>query len=190
MNILQIGTAGQKDHVYDFCLINKDSLTKVILVEPLPESLKQTREVYKDIPNCEFYELAIVDSDDSEITMYIPATSTDGTSSHASVFEDHLHKHLHPKTISLTTRASKINPLLDKFEGTIDRIYIDIEGMDEKVIRQIDFSKYDIRYLQYEAAHTDGPHNCGFKNHMLMQKLRSMGFELRRDGQYDIIAER
>lgn len=190
MNILQIGTAGQKDHVYDFCVTNKNSLTKVILVEPLPESLRLTKELYKEIPNCEFYELAIVDSNDSEVTIYLPATSTDGTSSHASVFKEHLHKHLHPKTTSLTVSASKINPLLDKFKGVIDKVYIDIEGMDERVIQQIDFTKHDIRYLQYEAAHTDGPHNCGFKNHMLMQKLKFFGFDLRGDGKYDIIAER
>ena len=49
-----------------------------------------------------------------------------------------------------------INQLLDKYQLTdIDVLFIDTEGFDDKIIKSIDFDKYNIKEIYYEHLHID-----------------------------------
>ena len=50
--------------------------------------------------------------------------------------------------------STTINELFDKYQLIkIDLLFIDTEGYDEKIIKSINFEKYDISELYYENLH-------------------------------------
>lgn len=188
MNILQIGVCDGVDHVFSFCEENQHSLKKVILVEPVPAAMIKVREQYKDIPNCRFVEAAAVYLEDSNaVDIYVP--TNEEVSGHSSLIKGHVFRHLHPEIKAITVNALHVNSILEKFnEEVIDRVYIDVEGLDVELISVIDFNRFKIPFLQFEAAHSDGTHKRGPKLRELLSYLEGLGYCCSPEGEYDYTA--
>jgi hypothetical protein len=78
---------------------------------------------------------------------------------------------------------------MELFNDKVDRLYIDIEGLDVEVLLSLDLFKYKPNYIEYEFTHADGAFRVGKMHETLVYRLVSFGYSLRRSGEYNIIAE-
>jgi FkbM family methyltransferase len=175
MNIVQIGCHDGDDHVFEFIKYNKNKIKRAILVEPLAEKITQAKEKYKDYNFVEFYECAIVDTfEDTEISFFYPEDLTH--SQIASINLDHV-KNFRSDIKEVKVKCINIQKFLEDLNlQKIDRFYIDTEGLDCKLIKQIDFNAYDIDYIEYEYIHSDGIHKYGENGIEAENKLIQLGY--------------
>jgi len=73
-----------------------------------------------------------------------------------------------------------LNELFDSYNfSKIDLLFIDTEGYDEKIIKSIDFEKYDIGEIYYENLHCDINslrHFLEIKNYQITPNVLSYGW--------------
>lgn len=168
MNIIQIGCNTGNDHVYEFIKSNK--CNNILLIDANPYVLDICKTQYLSLNNnnnnINFLNYAIVpDTLSDTIKFYIP--KEDKMSAHCSVSAEFVVRHLHPELEELDIPCLTINNLCRRYNiNNIDRLYIDAEGLDAKIVSSIDFSYIDIKYIYFEYTHTDGAFNRGenFKN--------------------------
>lgn len=192
MNIIQIGTNDGKDHVYDFISKNVDNIIdRVILVDANPNCIIQTVEQYSSMKNVEVFNYAIVvdENADKFIDIYYP--SHDKTSAHSSVLQAHMTGHGHTYLESAKVATTTLNDFFQSLGvTTIDRLYIDVEGLDVAVVNSVDFNKFDIKYLEFEFIHSD--HTLSWGGPKLQEcliRLEQFGFSYSKNG-YNIVATR
>ena len=136
-----------------------------MLVDASASALEKAKHFYRHFDGIEFRNIAVIDTDEDEIDLFYPENTPDNV--HCSVLESHVKKHkeiegnLYKKDPENVKKqkvpATRINTLLDYFKGEyIDRLYVDIEGLDCKIINDIDLEKYNIGYIRFEWAHSDG----------------------------------
>lgn len=186
MNIIQIGCHDGNDHVFEFISQNERNIERAILVEPLPEKIKEAQTKYKNFNFVEFHEVAIVDFEDKEeISFFFPrdlihsqisSTSFNHVANHRSDIEE-----IKVKCISIKKFLNKINL------SEIDRFYIDTEGLDCKLIKQIDFTKYNIKYLEYEYVHSDGINTFGQNGIFVENMLLNLGYKKNNNPPFNVI---
>jgi len=164
MNVLQIGCNNANDKVSKFLSDNKKNISKALLVDASPSALELARKFYKDFSFIDFKNVAVVDNDKTEVDLFYPINSPE--SGHCSILEEHVktHKEIEgrrdgrdpEKVEKLKVPAVRVNNLLDYFNGEyIDRLYVDIEGLDCAIINDIDLRKYDIGYIRFEHTHSE-----------------------------------
>jgi hypothetical protein len=174
MKILQIGCNNGKDHVLQY-IKNHDNITEVILIDASSEAIARCKETYSDIPNSTFLHSAVVTDDSGFVDLFIP-TNDDG-SEHSSLNFDHLVKHHHKNISNIKVPAININILLE-IHKSIDRLYIDTEGLDAQLVSSINFSKYKIPYIFFEFVHSDGAFNIGTNFERAINVLTNNGYKL------------
>ena len=164
MNILQIGCNEGNDKVSDFISKNKKYFSKVLLVDASSSALELAKTFYKDFEGIDFRHVAVIDSDESEIDLFYPANTPNNV--HCSVIEQHVTQHKKiegdiyqrpaEKVKKEKVPATRINNLLDYFDSQyIDRLYIDVEGLDCEIINDIDLQKYNVGYIRFEHTHSE-----------------------------------
>jgi FkbM family methyltransferase len=189
MIIVNIGANDGMDDCRDFVFTNRDKISRVLLVEPSEEALAKCRENYSDIPNAEFYNLAIVPADSNFAILYSPKDEPE--SHHSSLIPDHTLFHGYRKIEGIIRKAMGIGDFLIKNNVDIcDRLYIDTEGMDFYILSAIDFSKHKIGFIRYESYHFDGITNKGQNHKAFVQRLAGLGYSITKDGQWNEIAEK
>ncbi len=154
MNILQIGCNTGNDHVLEYVKNNQSNIDKIVLVDASLESINKCKITYANIPNCTFVHGAVVTDNSESVELFVP--SYDYSSEHASMNFDHLVQHNHGNINKISVPAINILKLLDQYQP-IDRLYIDTEGWDAKIVNSIDFNKHKIPYILFEYIHSDGP---------------------------------
>lgn len=175
MNIIQIGCHDGNDHVFQFVSENSHAIDRLILVEPLSEKIKEAKIKYQDFQFVEFFELAIVDFEDKdEISFFFPEDLIHSQIS--SIDINHVLRHrLDVKEIKV--KCLNIKKFLDSLNlSKIDKFYIDTEGLDCKIIKQIDFQKYSIDYIEYEYIHSDGSYTFGQNGSDVQNMLLNLGY--------------
>ncbi len=155
MNVVQIGTCKANDDLPDY--VKSNPVTKVILVEPMVVHHEDIRREYAGTPyiieNC-----AIVVNDLKEMSFFYH--NHDGPKFEvASVSREHILKHGYSNDenlVELSVPCMRINDLFQKHNlKKIDYLFIDSEGLDEVLIKDIDFEKYEIDQIYFEALHID-----------------------------------
>jgi hypothetical protein len=72
-----------------------------------------------------------------------------------------------------------INNLFHKYELTdIDILFLDAEGFDDRIIKDIDFSQFMIRNIYYENVHID--------NQSITEYLQSLGYSVKNGTKFSI----
>ena len=163
MNIIQIGCHNGNDKLSDFLKINKKHLSKTLLVDASPSALSMAKEFYKDFNTVEFSNFAVVNSDETEVEIFYPVDEANMSYSYCSVLQSHVEAHKNFEGIKTPQEikkeivpATRVNNLLKYFNDEyIDRLYLDIEGLDCLIINDIDFNKYDIGYIRFEHIHSE-----------------------------------
>ena len=191
MNILQIGCNEGNDKLSEFLKFYKKESPKTLLVDASSSALDLAREFYKDFDNIEFQHVAVVNTDDEEVDLFYPVDIPNNV--HCSLLEDHvkIHKKIEgqisnkpPMEVKKEKiRATRISALLDYFGGEpIDRLYIDVEGLDCQIINDIDLQKYKVGYIRFERTHSE---NTFQSNGPVLQKTTKRLLEF----DYSIIAD-
>ena len=176
MNIVNIGCNNGDDHVLAFCKKHRDKLDKVLMVEPNTDRLNECTQNYLGIDNVYFINKAITIDNNNELTLYVDDDDSEGY--HTSFRKEHLVAHKHTEIQEKKFPAISINDLFEEYGlNTIDRLYIDVEGYDVDIINSIDFSKYKVNRLRFEATHTHAPNvpNCP-KLVNTLQNLAKLGY--------------
>ena len=197
MNILQIGCYSGDDDVSKFLNKYRDCLDKVVLVDASIDSLNLAKKHYKDFETISFKHLAVVDSEKQIVDLFYP--ENEPVCAQASLDKEHvlLHKSIEarndnrsaPSIKSVSVNTVRINSLLGEFSNKlINRLYIDTEGHDARIINDIDFSTYKIPYINFEFIHADGPFQAGDNLSKAVQTLHDNNYCIVQDGEYNMIA--
>jgi FkbM family methyltransferase len=163
MNIVQIGTNRAYDDVTEMVNLYSDHIEKLILVEPLEVHHDTIKTCYQKQKEIYIEPSAITDDLElKELTFYYhkedgPGFEVAGTS------KEHILKHsiFNPKLteegiVTLKVPCITLNQLFDKYNLTdIDVLYIDVEGLDDKLVYSLDLEKYNITNIIYEHLHID-----------------------------------
>lgn len=170
MKILQIGTGSANDDLSD---IIKDQQPEIlILVEPLRVHNTSIRECYKHVKNKHLLNLAITTKHEEKVTFYHhlddgPLFEVAGTS------KEHIIKHgLDPdRILQSNVKAIRINQLLEKYQlNMLDILYIDAEGNDDDIIKDLDLHKYLVKKIYFENLHLE--------NNDIFRFLENKGYEI------------
>ena len=178
ITILQIGCFDGNDDVYKFVLQNSSIIDRLILVEPLLPKLEEAKVRYSGFRGVEFFNIAIVpDLTIPNITLYHP---TDLKHAQLTSFnKQNVQKFFPDDQISeFTIPAKTINQFIEELQiSKIDRLYIDTEGLDCKIILSLNLQKYDISYIEYEYIHCDGVDTYGSTGLNVESLLLSLGYD-------------
>lgn len=189
MKLLQIGACDGNDHVFDFCKAHKDELDQIILVEPLFDAMQATKKQYQDFDQTMFVMSAVVDHNMPSVPIYVPEENELDKGGHCSMNPYHIVAHGHPGFRKVNVSAIHINDLLDQV-GDLDYLFIDTEGQDVPILMAADLEKFKVNNIQFECVHADGPFQMGDSLNRLIDKLINFGYNVRKEGEYDLIAEK
>lgn len=170
MKVVQIGTGCAWDDLSD--IIKDQPLEILILVEPLRVHNTSIRECYKHVKNKHVLNLAITTEEGEKVIFYHhlddgPRFEVAGTS------KEHIIKHgLDPdRIVQSNVESIRINQLLEKYSlNLLDILYIDAEGMDDDIIKDLDLGKYFVKKIYFENLH--------LKNHDIYDFLKNKGYEI------------
>ena len=177
MNIVQIGTNKGNDDLTDIVKLNSNQINKLILVEPLKIHHECINECYKEQHGLYIESFCITDDEElKELTFYYhihdgPGFEVAGTSKEHilkhSIYNDKLTE---DGIVSIQVPCLTLNKLFERHNLTdIDFLYIDVEGLDDKLVYSIDLNRYNIQNIIYENLHID--------SEKLINYLDNMGYD-------------
>ena len=158
---------------------------KILLIEPVKHNLDELKENTKNINNITIEECAITDSDQTKPFYYVKHSSISKLKKHwASGIGSFSKKHiLDHKSKNFQIEESDIETveinclsfksLVEKYNiHSIDKLIIDVEGAEYKILKSIDYSSIKIDQIIFEKKHFDntffeGPKLKEIKNLLL-----------------------
>lgn len=180
ITVVQIGANRGYDDVSEICKIILPN--KILLVEPFEEHNNSLRECYSEIEDCVIENIAIIDDvDQKSATLHYHIQDTQGRDKFelASLNKNHFIKiresyYTEEGMRERVVSALTLNQLFEKHNIThITVLFVDTEGFDDKIIKSIDFDKYNIDIIYYENLHVDV--------HSLRNFLTSKGYKIETD---------
>ena len=169
MNIIQIGCNDGNDHVFKFVNENHLKINKVLLIDAVPACIEMAKEQYKNFAFIEYKNLAIIADLKEMIPFFV---SEHDHYAQCSLYKNHVIKHCGNNISEIIVPAKNINDLIFKFsENIIDRLYIDAEGEDANLILNLNFNIKQIKFIQYESAHSSN-------NELAMEKLQKNNYNI------------
>jgi len=176
ISVVQLGTNNANDELSEYLLSSFDNLKFGLFVEPnliFNESIKNRYSKYENII---IENVAIVPNkceigDQIEL-FYHTGDPTYGTT---SCKIEHINKHIQyyneGEIKSFYSVTTSLEQLLDKYEiKDLDWLLIDIEGLDSEIMMQFDFSKYNIKRVEFEHIH------LGDTLDFIQRKLHDLGY--------------
>jgi len=150
MNIVQIGS----NKGYDELTHMVKSNDFLLLIEPFEMHNDSLKECYNFVNNLHIENIVIVDNEEIEnVDFYF---HNDDHMEQSSLSKEHLYKHFSDNINVINKKCKTINKLFDSYNlKDIDILFIDAEGFDDKIIKSIDFEKYNIKRIFYENTHID-----------------------------------
>jgi FkbM family methyltransferase len=191
MNIIQIGCFDGNDDVYTFVSQNYTNINKLILVDVLEEKIQEAKQIYSKYTFVDYLNIAIVDDDNiKNIVIYKPKNLVHGQLT--SIYKHNISKFFQDTEIEqFSIDCISINKLFNKFYlKHIDRLYIDTEGLDCKIINSIDYELYDINYIEYEYVHSDGIDTYGDYGIKTENNLIRLGYKKQYKPPFNIIFQK
>jgi FkbM family methyltransferase len=185
MRIVQIGCNNCNDHVFDFISRNLDSIELFVAVDPMPACIEAARSTYNKLGSRLITVQCAISDADGVKPFYCP--KNDNMSVVASLSKSHIVAHHDTGFIERGEITESwvpcltINSLLGSFvsfEHGIDRLYIDTEGHDAKILLNLNLSATKIGFIEYEQIHADGAFKTGTQARDAELKLRIHGYEV------------
>jgi len=176
MKIVQIGTCVGNDDLTNIVQHNQPSI--LILVEPMNIHNDKRDECYSGINNLYLENIAITTTNDDETSFYYH--KNDGPMYEvASNNVNHILKHGYSLdgVIEIKVKCLTINQLFEKYNlSDIDILFIDAEGLDDKIIKSIDFDKFSIDKIYFENLHLQDKKIYNFLAELNYKITHSTGF--------------
>ena len=189
MNIVQIGCNDGNDHVLKFVKDNTSNIKNIYLLDANSKCVDVCKVQYSGIEHTNFIHCAITTSDEPYVELFIPLDND--IAAQSSILSHHLPGHGCSSFRTEKVPSKKINQLFKDLKlETIDRLYIDVEGIDIDIINDIDFDKTNIKFLMFEYIHSDGTlSRGGEKLEVCKQRLEQLGYSLYEE-EFNIIAHK
>jgi len=168
---------------------------KILLVEPVKYNFLQLKERYKDLNNVYFENSFINDNNNKIDFFFVKENSIDKLGKHwasgiGSFSKKHILNHK-SKRFNITDNDIdniEIQPitfdeLCEKHNiNFIDKLLIDVEGSEKKIIESINYKKVLIKELTFEYKHLDGTFFFNNELKKLIKFLNNKNFkEISRD---------
>ena len=152
---IQIGTNSGND---EFLLrVRKESPDFVILIEPNPVWNETIRKNYQGVENMVLLNIAITDTNQDSVKLYIPKTDAKGIAKNGYGYGTNNFSILPmddwgDDLVELEVVGKTFIDVCNRYGvRTIDFLSIDTEGYDGQIIKSIDFSMLNIKELEFET---------------------------------------
>ena len=164
-NIVNIGCGTGEDEAFFFIGAYKKFLrgSNIFLIDASPASVEASRSIYQknfseeDGINFHFLNYAITD-DPSVKTVPFYISKQEPTCGLNSLSPEHAIQHSRRDTMEpVEVEALTINSLFSTLNLTcVDRLFVDTEGWDAKILLDLDMDKYFVPSIHFERSHVDG----------------------------------
>lgn len=174
MKILQVGTSTAEDHLPKLAKENNAEL--VVLAEPLKIHHGIISQTYFGIPHV-ILDCAVVPNPIPSGKIPFFFHIDDGPNYPlSSISEDHFFQPRHgslqkEKVVEISVPARTLSSILEEFNlYRLDYLMLDSEGIDDQILYSLDWRKFDIKQIYYEAVHIN--------NLKLISFLEPLGFSV------------
>ncbi len=181
--------------------IEKYKNKNILLVEPVPYNYEILEKEFVEKDNIFICKNAILDEIKTDDFYYVKKNSINKLKKHwasqiGSFNKSHILNHkskrfeiteddIESKRIEFIT----FNHLINKYSiDSIEKLQIDVEGAEYKIMKDIDYDKINIKSIIFESKHFDGTFTEGEKLKEIKDKLVSAGYNLKQIDKENILA--
>ncbi len=184
-------------------LISEYKNQEILLVEPVPYNYQILENEYKNQENISICRNALIDKSKKDFFHYVKKDSITKLGKHwasqiGSFDKNHILNH---KNKRFDIKADDIetiqiefitfDDLIQKYSiKSIDKLQIDVEGAEYKIMNSINFQKIEINKILFESKHFDGTFIEGKKLKEIEEKLKSNGYKLQQIDKENILASK
>ena len=186
-------------HIKD--LISEYANQKVLLVEPVPYNYQILENDYKNNENIFISRNAIFDEAKKDKFYHVKKDSIKKLGKHwasqiGSFDKNHILNHKNKRfdikddDIQITeVEFITFQDLVKKYSiNSINKLQIDVEGAEYKIMNSIDYNKIKIKNIFFESKHFDGTFTEGEKLKEIKDKLILNGYNLKQIDKENILA--
>ena len=186
-------------HIKD--LISEYANQKVLLVEPVPYNYQILENDYKKNENIFISRNAIFDEAKKDNFYHVKKESIKKLGKHwasqiGSFDKNHILNHKNKRfdikddDIQITeVEFITFQDLVKKYSiNSINKLQIDVEGAEYKIMNSIDYNKIKIKNIFFESKHFDGTFTEGEKLKEIKDKLILNGYNLKQIDKENILA--
>lgn len=158
LKVVQLGANRGNDDLFNYLNWYSNQLEFGLFVEPNINHLKSLHDCYGKYANAYIEQVAIKIPGDSTKELTIYYHTQDIHQEVASADINHVKKHeiyWYPGEIkSFNVPCITLEDLLDKYDvRDLDWLLIDVEGFDAEIISTFNWSKYNIKRVEFEHLH-------------------------------------
>ena len=186
-------------HIKD--LISEYANHKILLVEPVPYNYQILENDYKNNENIFISRNAIFDEAKKDNFYHVKKESIKKLGKHwasqiGSFDKNHILNHKNKRfdikddDIQITeVEFITFQDLVKKYSiNSINKLQIDVEGAEYKIMNSIDYNKIKIKNIFFESKHFDGTFTEGEKLKEIKDKLILNGYNLKQIDKENILA--
>ena len=186
-------------HIKD--LISEYANSKILLVEPVPYNYQILENDYKNNENIFISRNAIFDEAKKDNFYHVKKESIKKLGKHwasqiGSFDKNHILNHKNKRfdikddDIQITeVDFITFQDLVKKYSiNSINKLQIDVEGAEYKIMNSIDYNKIKIKNIFFESKHFDGTFTEGEKLKEIKDKLILNGYNLKQIDKENILA--
>jgi FkbM family methyltransferase len=194
---------GAHSSVHNKELIESYKNQNILLVEPVPYNYEVLENEYKHNKNIFICKNGVIDVAKKDNFYFVKKSSILKLGKHwasgiGSFNINHILDHKNKRFKIKIDDIEKIeiefvtfDDLIQKYSiKTIDKLQIDIEGADFKVMNSINFEKIKINKIFFESKHFDGTFQEGKKLIEIKNKLLASGYKLVKVDKENIVASK
>ena len=194
---------GAHSGVHNNILINSYENQNILLVEPVPYNYEVLEKKYNHNKNVFICKKGVIDVTKKNNFYFVKKSSISKLGKHwasgiGSFDINHILNHKNKRFKVEKDDIKKIeiefitfDDLIQKYSiKTIDRLQIDIEGAEYKVMNSIDYERIKINKIFFESKHFDGTFQEGKKLIEIKNKLLSNGYKLEQIDKENILASK
>ena len=184
-------------------LVSEYQDQNILLVEPVPYNYEILESEYKDNPKIIICKNAIIDKSKKDFFYYVKKESITKLGKHwasqiGSFDKNHILNHKNKRfdikeddIETIQIEFITFDDLIQKYSiKSIDKLQIDVEGAEYKIMNSINFHKIEINKILFESKHFDGTFIEGKKLQEIKEKLKSNGYKLQQIDKENILASK
>ena len=184
-------------------LVSEYQDQNILLVEPVPYNYEILNSEYKDNPKITICKNAIIDKSKKDFFYYVKKESIKKLGKHwasqiGSFDKNHILNHKNKRfdikeddIETIQIEFITFEDLIQKYSiKSIDKLQIDVEGAEYKIMNSINFQKIEINKILFESKHFDGTFVEGKKLQEIQEKLKSNGYKLQQIDKENILASK
>ncbi len=135
----------------------REKIKKIILVEPNPLNIELLKKCWKDYPQSEIHQIAIVPETHQDTTINLYYCPLDKPNYQvASINKSHIQKHygVNCQLDNFVVPVKTITNFLHEFVSEkIEMLALDIEGIDSEILLELNLKNLKLKYISFEHLH-------------------------------------